>query len=416
MAFRSPENVQRNELVRFQLESNIRAPANGAEQQKNGYKFVINDRGTFYDWFNAFFEVRFKLDVKADGADNADERTTVINGSHSLIKHLVIKSAGKIIYDTDNLHLVTFAKNLLEYSDDYARSVAKNSLWYLDADGTSDAATNSGFESRRLLTSDLKLVNVNIPLNRYSFFEELEGRMLPPMQLNFEIDLNTDVEVLYGAVNTLRLRIDRFYLWVPRLEPKDALMTKFISDFQKPSKWKYLREMYQHSDVTRNSGDFRISASIDKVRHVFVYLQRLKNNNMRANPYIYDTFNITGANPAVTWLSTCRLEYGNGVFYPELDYDQESKSRIFSDLMNYSWKKNDYNTGTQLNISNWDSIYPLLYFDLSYQTEQVSRDPKQLVLRYRINQASTADFQLHAIVLYEQDVVIDKVGDQLVIV
>ena len=35
--------------------------------------------------------------------------------SHSLIKHMVIKSAGKIIYDTDNLHLVTFAKNLLKY-------------------------------------------------------------------------------------------------------------------------------------------------------------------------------------------------------------------------------------------------------------------------------------------------------------
>ena len=66
MAFRSPENVQRNALVRFQLESNIRAPANAAEQQKNGYKFTVNDRGTFYDWYNAFFEVRFKLDLKAD--------------------------------------------------------------------------------------------------------------------------------------------------------------------------------------------------------------------------------------------------------------------------------------------------------------------------------------------------------------
>ena len=72
MAFRSPENVQRNELVRFQLESNISAPANAAEQQKNGYKFVINDRGTFYDWFYAFFEVRFKLDLKANGGDNVD--------------------------------------------------------------------------------------------------------------------------------------------------------------------------------------------------------------------------------------------------------------------------------------------------------------------------------------------------------
>ena len=38
MAFRSPENVQRNELVRFEVISNIRAPANAAEQQKNGYK------------------------------------------------------------------------------------------------------------------------------------------------------------------------------------------------------------------------------------------------------------------------------------------------------------------------------------------------------------------------------------------
>ena len=95
MAFRSPENVQRNELVRFQLESNIRAPAGGAEQQKNGYKFTVNDRGTFYDWYNAFFELRFKIDLKADGGDNGDEASTVINGSPSFIRHLVIKSAGK---------------------------------------------------------------------------------------------------------------------------------------------------------------------------------------------------------------------------------------------------------------------------------------------------------------------------------
>ena len=54
------------------------------------------------------------------------DRVTVINNSHSLIKHLMIKSAGKIVYDTDNLHNVTFVKNLLEYSDDYSRSVAKN--------------------------------------------------------------------------------------------------------------------------------------------------------------------------------------------------------------------------------------------------------------------------------------------------
>ena len=82
MAFRSEENVQRNELIRFQLESNLRAPANAAEQQKKkpGYKFSINDRGTFYAWYNAFFDVQFKLDLKADCGNIANTvRATIIN-------------------------------------------------------------------------------------------------------------------------------------------------------------------------------------------------------------------------------------------------------------------------------------------------------------------------------------------------
>ena len=41
MTFRSPENVQRNELVRFQLQDNIRTPIAGQEQQKRGYKFLV---------------------------------------------------------------------------------------------------------------------------------------------------------------------------------------------------------------------------------------------------------------------------------------------------------------------------------------------------------------------------------------
>ena len=136
---------------------------------------------------------------------------------------------------------------------------------------------------------------------------------------------------------------------------------------------------------------------------------------MTNNPYIFDTFKLNAAVDNSS-LAICRLEYGNSVFYPELDYDSESLSGIFSDLMNYSWKNNDYNTGTQLNITNFKSLYGLIYFDLSYQPEQITRDPKQLVLKYRVDQDSAADFQVHAIVIYEDDIVIDKVGDHLVIV
>jgi len=71
----------------------------------------------------------------------------------------------------------------------------------------------------------------------YSFFEELEGCILPPMQLTFEIELNPDAELLFGNVDTTRVTIDRFYLWVPKVLPKDSLMTKYITEFQKPSRY-----------------------------------------------------------------------------------------------------------------------------------------------------------------------------------
>ena len=68
--------------------------------------------------------------------------------------------------------------------------------------------------------------------------------------------------------------------------------------------------MYQRSDLRNSSGDFRISASIDKVKYVFVYLQRDKTNVMTANPYIFDTFKLNAGDNNSTLLN-CRLEYGN---------------------------------------------------------------------------------------------------------
>ena len=427
MSFRSSEYLQRNELVRFQLDDVIRIPANNQHQQKNGYKFTINDRSSFYDWYNDYFEVQFQLQKVAHGARYVvADRIAVINGSHSLINHLTIKSAGKIVYETHNLHKLTFVKNLLEYSDDFSRSVAKNSMWYLDTTNTTVVDDNTGFKIRKALMTDANVltnVNVIIPLNRYSFFEELEGRMLVQMQLQLEIDLQNDDELIYmnNGVDEGRVVVNRFLLWVPRLTPKDSLYDKFVNFFLTESNWTYLREMYHASGLRNSSGFFQISPSIDNVKHVFVYLQRAKTNEAEENPYIFDTFKLDSADNAAAnlrTLTTCRLENGNGTFYPEIEYESESKVRIFNDLMSYAMRRNDYNTGTQLNLVNYNSLYSLIYFDLSYQTEKVTRDPKQLIFRYKLNADTLqADaFGVHAIVLYEEEVVIDKMGNELVIV
>ena len=416
-------------MVRFSLDNIIEQPVNNTYQKKTGYKFTITDRSTLFDYFNGYFEVSKELQKKADGAGfAAADRISIINGAHSLIKHMVIKSAGKIVYDSDNIHRTVNVKNLLEYSDDFSRSVAKNSFWYLDTED-STANTNLGFEARRVLTQarqnngngGAKSVNETIPLNRYSFFEELEDKMLPPMQLTFELDLNDDDEMIHkaNAADDGRVVVTRFHLWLPRMVPKDSEYGEFVKDFLKPIKWTYMKDMYIQSANTRAVQNmFQISPAIDNVKHVLIYLQRTNGPNdeeSERTPYIFDTFKLNSADNNSS-LASCRLEYGNSTFYPELEYDADSKVRIFNDLMSYAFRKNDLNTGTQLNIHNFTSIYGLIYFDLTYQKEAVTRDPKQLILNYRLNTAPAADVRAHAIVFYENEVIVNKVGNELMIV
>jgi len=184
------------------------------------------------------------------------------------------------------------------------------------------------------------------------------------MQLTIEITLNDDDELIHkaAAADDGRIVVKRLYLWPPKLIPKDSLYSQFVSNFLKPTTWTYMRDLYNQSANTRAIQNmFQICPAIGNVKHVFVYLQRTDgpiNEESERTPYIFDTFKLNAAD-ANSSLSSIRLEYGNNVFYPELEYDGDSKVRVFNDLMSYASRKNDYNTGTQLNLTNFTSLYGL---------------------------------------------------------
>ena len=85
----------------------------------------------------------------------ADTASAPVNGSFSLIQSLTVGSSGAKLYKANKIHKVVFIKNLLEFSDDYERSVAKDEFWYLDNDNTTvtgGTATNLGIRARALLS------------------------------------------------------------------------------------------------------------------------------------------------------------------------------------------------------------------------------------------------------------------------
>ena len=114
-------------------------------------------------------------------------------------------------------------------------------------------------------------------------------------------------------------------------------------------------------------------------KHLFFFFQQTcRRLSLEYNPYKFDTFDLDGDNSAK--LSTCRLQYGAS-YYLELDYEGDDQTRIRRDLISYRYRKIYYNTGTQLNVSIYSTMYAVIYFDLKASKESVTGDEKNLFFR-----------------------------------
>ena len=418
--FRSQPYLENTKYVQINLETPLEFPANNNFQKKLNYKFTVKDRDNFYDWYNAYFRVDFKFEAKANGANIvADTESAPINGSFSLIKSLKLSSSGKELYYANDIHKGIFIKNLLDFSEDFSRSVAKNQFWYLDDDATTATdgnATNKGMRARALLSHGGLMVKTIIPLNRYSFFESLSDSLLPPLKLEFEINLQNDEEMIFQNDGTARrIVVRKFELWVPQLQFTGKGQTLVNENFLKPTQWNYLNEDLISSSSRRDAnGMWLITPGVKDPKHVFVFIQQTrKQDAYTQNPYIFDTFDIDGDNSAR--LDTCRLQYGTK-FFLELDYDHDFKIRILNDLINFRYRKNDYNTGVQLQLANFEKLYPIIYFDLR-TTKSVTDDAKKLEFHYRLNEATNAqDYTIFAFILNEKECLLKQIGNELVVV
>ena len=247
--FRNPKLLEKTTFVKFDLNTPLAFPLNAQKQIKTGYKFVINDRNRWLDLYNGYFRVNYTLEATNNGAGlGAAVTSSTLNSSASLINKLEVKSAGKYLYNIDDAHKAVFIKNLLDFSDDYARSTAKSQFWYLDTAESVVLDDNAGIKARQLLTKRIEgggnpaaVVETIIPMNRFSFFEELEDKILPPMQLKFNVTLQDDRELIWQNDGTDRRVVLRtFELWVPSLQFTSEGQRLVNTNFLKPAKWKYL--------------------------------------------------------------------------------------------------------------------------------------------------------------------------------
>ena len=244
---------------------------------------------------------------------------------------------------------------MLEYNPSYAKSVGTNEFYFLDTSRNADgikytkrfvehrrnvqdnadqrgemlddvnATYNKGFAARKKLLGASAEVNCEIPLNRYSFFEELQDKLLPNMKIDLNIEFEDGKNLIWrggaadAAGTSYRLIITRLQLFVPRMVFNSERQKLYLENYLKPYKWTYLREsVFTDNPTAQMSGHFRITIGVSKPRHVFVFFINNENiNNQLQNPFLYNTFSVS-TDPRT--LTKCHLEVGNGNEYPRLEY------------------------------------------------------------------------------------------------
>ena len=442
-------------MLFFDLENRLEINPNDTQHQnRDGLKIVADNSGetTPFDWFNARLSVNFKVDKLADHAAIAlNDNIGTVNGSNSLIKKIQVRVEGREVYDCDYANHCVNIKNLLEYNPSYAKSVGTNEYYFPDTSRHAeskkytrrqvthrrnaanngdemglmlddvDANYNKGFAARKLLLGASAEVNCEILLNRYSFFEELQYRLLPNVRIKLQIELENDKNLIWragaadAAGTTYRLIVTRLKLYVPRLIFNSEGQKLYLENYLKPHKWTYLTETTYNQDMrTQRTGNFRLTNGILKPRHVFIFFINNANlDNQLQNPFLYNTFSVS-TDPRS--LDQCYLEVGNGNEYPHLKYEPTlDPSRVFRDVMKYVNANNDLQGGTLLNISNFKNLYPFVYFDLTKQRTDLKDGNTKLSFHYTLSGTTATDYTIYGIVLSEKDAEIDKESGKLLL-
>ena len=411
-SYRNPKFVERLEDVVFELERPLNTVvANNRSQVKYGYRFVVDNSGevTPFDWYNARLGISFKVNKLADGANIAgNDHNGIVNSIHSFIKNFDIKLNGKKVYDCNDANHCVNIKSLLEYSPGYAQSTATNEFFHLDTSRVAEerpaqANYNKGFAERKLLLGTSSIVTRELPLNRYSFFEALERNLLPSGRLELNIEFDSDANLIWQGADDCRVILTKLQLIVPRITFNSEGQSIYMSKFLKPYKWTYLRENIERSDsTTQRAGHFKISSGISKPRHIFVFIiNDAAIDSQTSDPFLYNTFSVS-TDPRT--LLNCHLEVANGQEYPEKHYTPATElSRVYRDVLKYVHKNSEYGEGSLLNISNFQALYPFLYFDLTKQKADIRDGTTKLTFRYELSGTTATAYSIYALTLFEQE-------------
>ena len=83
--------------------------------------------------------------------------------------------------------------------------------------------------------------------------------------------------------------------------------------------------------------------------------------------------------------------------------------------MGYVYANNDFQGGTLLNRSNFESLFQFVYFDLTKQKMDIKDGVTKLSFHYKLSANPDADYNIYALVLHEREAEIEQQSGKLLL-
>ena len=168
-------------------------PENNKPQEKSNIRFYVDSTNEVSpnDWYNSHFEVHFKINKLADGANfAAADLSSLAGDAYSLINKIDINFNGANVTSLTEINDCASALNMLQFSGSYVNGPGTQSFTYPRISSVyKPQAGDAEFVKKASFTNGGKTVESNILLNRYPFFESFKGKLCPLGKMEIVVNI-----------------------------------------------------------------------------------------------------------------------------------------------------------------------------------------------------------------------------------
>ncbi|XP_065660496.1 uncharacterized protein LOC136084451 [Hydra vulgaris] len=410
---RFDEEIRRYEEYEF-------TPSVNSNLNSGEIRIFIENSETLFHPYESYLEIEGRL-VKAYGTSYADDSAITLahNGLMHLFERIDYKFYDSVVESVNYPGIATTMLGMLKYPNDFQQSKAMNQLWYKDNMAAADLVNNTGFSTRQQFIIKKPTTKgsfeFSIPLRHIFGFCDDYDKVFYGLKHELFLLRRSDDNAIFKAsgVDAGKVNITRISLMMRKASPSDVAnleLLKIIKSQETLDIGFRSRFLDRTNVEQRTTFDWRLGLrTTEKPRYILVCFQTNRDGNQEQNSSIFDHCD----------LKNMCIEL-NEERYPATNYNLSFPNmkitRAYRHASNFA--EDYYNMTNLISLcgitpSDYRDLYPIMYFDVSKQSEKMKDSTVDIRLKAEFNTPVPANTVIYALIISDRIAKLTSNGSRL---